>query len=161
MKKKTDSNKAVKGKFPVNTKIGRPQEYDRKAEAVALLEFADQSQCLVLEDFAPSRGYSNQRLYAWASQDTEFREALDMAKEKIGARREKLTLHKELSHPTYALTQPLYNQQLKKLIKETQESQQILLVQPEGYVSRGSNNLPTTPQIQTTRIPDECLESDS
>jgi len=106
---------APKGnKFAKGNEGGRPPKFDLKEEAKALKEWADKPDSLVLRLFACVRNYSGQqKIHEYAQMSNEFRDALDYARVKIGARREEYIV-KGKGHPAaFQRYAALYDPDLK------------------------------------------------
>lgn len=93
---------------------GRPPKWDPSVEAKALVEYAKSDNAIVLRKFAGMRGYSDDRFDDWCEQNVEFREAYELARTLIGARREELVqinAHNKSPFERYAT---MYDRKLKQ-----------------------------------------------
>ena len=93
---------------------GRPGGVDLSEEARLLIEWADTDDAIVLREWAAIRRYAAQeKLTAYCQQSEEFRTAYNIARLKIGARREKmLALGKGHAAP-FMRYASLYDKELK------------------------------------------------
>lgn len=93
---------------------GRPCAFDLKEEARRLMDWADTDDALVLREWAAIRRYSAQeKLQAYCEQSEEFRSAYNMARIKIGARREKMLAQGKGNPAPFQRYASLYDKELK------------------------------------------------
>lgn len=100
-------NKAALG----NPNSGRPKEYDPEVEAAALIEWAKKPDALCLRAFAPHRGYSSESMYKWEASSPVFLQAMDIARDLIGVRREEMLILAGNSKP-YERYATMYDKRL-------------------------------------------------
>jgi hypothetical protein len=90
-----EGNKAAVG----SQNNGRPRKYDPEVEAEALLEWSKTADATVLRSFAPERGYPPSLMDGWIISCPVFSGAYQVAKARVGARREKILIDAGSSKP--------------------------------------------------------------
>ena len=101
---------------------GRPCAFDLAEEARLLMDWADTEDALVLREWAAIRRYSSQeKLQAYCAQSEDFRSAYNMARIKIGARREKMLAKGIGNSAPFQRYASLYDKELKAHEKEIKE----------------------------------------
>jgi len=91
--------------------IGPAKLWDIEAQAIKLLEWAKTDEATVLNYHAPMEGYSVATMYRWAEENVVFREAMEIAIDLIGARRELLLIKAGNARPFDRMAD-FYNQKL-------------------------------------------------
>lgn len=91
---------------------GRPEEYDKKAIAQALLEWAKKPDSLNLNKFCCTHEplLNPNYIMRWAKENEEFCRAYETAKAFLGARREEKLSIGELHTKAYDLNATVYDQ---------------------------------------------------
>lgn len=113
------------------TNSGRPCRFDLEEEARLLIEWANESDSLVLRKFSAIRGYSGpDKMFEYCKQSDEFRNAYNMAKVLIGARREEW-LMKGKGHPApFNRYAALYDKELQDHEKELKANEKNVATGP-------------------------------
>lgn len=96
---------------------GKPKQFDIEAEAKDLIEWSKKPEALVLRKHGPLRGYHSATMNRWAEENQVYREAYNMAKDLIGARREELLIINQSSAPFQRYAK-WYDQSLEKHERE-------------------------------------------
>ena len=117
---------------------GRPRKYDLVEEALAFREWADRATSIVLRAFVVERGYCHQlKLGEYGKMCTEFQEAYDYARLRIGIRREEKALEGKGSPCAFNRYAAMYDPELKsheaELKKIEQDNMQYYIVPKKPY----------------------------
>lgn len=91
------------------SKMGRPREWDRDQVLLDLLEWAQKTDSLNLNQFCGSKMLPPQKLSEWAAKDDNFRESYWLAKSLLGARREAWLSSDKLHQKAYHLSHHTYD----------------------------------------------------
>lgn len=103
---------APKGnQYAVGNEGGRPKEYDRKAIASALIEWAKRDDSINLNKFCAYHDpiISPHAMLRWCREDNEFRTAYEQAKTFLGFRREEKLNNGELHTKAFDLNATVYD----------------------------------------------------
>lgn len=93
---------------------GRLREHDRNQIALDLIEWAQKDDSLNLNAFCALKMLPPSKISQWAKEDDFFRQAYEMAKAHVGARREECLRTGRLHVKAYDLNAPVYDYFLKE-----------------------------------------------
>lgn len=91
--------------------------------ALELLEWSDESDSIVIHDFYLEKNIPPSTFAEWVKKHPALRYALDIARLKIGSKRETLAAH-FLIHPVVTKNQTFYDPELSEHIKSLKEEEQ-------------------------------------
>lgn len=89
--------------------IGRPSQYDLKAIAKDLVEWAQNPDSLKFTMFAAPRHINLQRFAEWAKKDDDFAEALSLAKQYLDINRFKAAAQEIMPETWYSKNERIYD----------------------------------------------------
>ena len=114
---------------------GRPREHDRKKIAAELLEWSTNPTAFNLIQFSRPRMLCVTKLADWAEEDTEFREALKLAKQSIAMNRFEATLEGAMSQAEYSKSEGNYDPLYRKFSREERQFELEMKKQELKYAS--------------------------
>ena len=89
--------------------IGRPSQYDLKAIAKDLVEWAQQPDSLKFTMFAAPRHINLQRFPEWAAKDDDFADAYALAKQYLDVNRFKAAAQEVMPEQWYSKNERIYD----------------------------------------------------
>lgn len=89
--------------------IGRPSQYDLKAIAKELVEWAQHPSSIKFTMFAAPRHINLQRFPEWAKKDEDFAEAYTLAKQYLDINRLNITMQQVLPETWYSKNERIYD----------------------------------------------------
>jgi len=94
--------------------FGRPRKYDLEEEARLLIEWSENEDSLVLREWAAIRRYATpEKMHEYAAMSNDYREAFNIARLNIGARREKMLMQGKGHSAPFMRYAALYDKELK------------------------------------------------
>ncbi len=102
---------------------GRPREYDRVLIAQQMMEWVAKDDSINLCGFCADYWIPYSRMWAWAQEDKEFRDILEMIRLKIAQRREQWVSEKRLHQTAYGLNARVYDRPMHQYYREDSKYQ--------------------------------------
>lgn len=103
---------------PEEKPFGRPREYDRVQVAKDLIEWAQKDDSFNLNGFSAEYMITPSKVSDWSREDPNFREAFELAKAYLGARRERGLAEGKVHVKAYDLNASVYDGYLKQERRE-------------------------------------------
>jgi hypothetical protein len=140
--------------------IGRPSQYDLKAIARDLVEWAQQPDSLKFTMFAAPRHINLQRFPEWAAKDEEFADAYALAKQYLDVNRFRAASSEIMPEQWYSKNERIYDPVHEHHYRQEKKFESDLRKEEEGtkqstYNITVSRDLSAGIELSTTPIPKE------
>jgi hypothetical protein len=116
------------------TSCGRPREHDREQIGKDLIEWSKREDSINLNAFCFENMITPEKLCLWAKDDDVFRQAFQLAKSCLGAKRERLLNTGKLHNRAYEANKSVYDYFIKKDKMEEMEYEAKLKTQSDVAV---------------------------
>lgn len=138
--------------------IGRPSQYDLKAIAKELVEWAQHSDSLKFTMFAAPRHINLQRFPEWAAKDEDFAEAYALAKQYLDTNRFKAAAQEVMPEQWYSKNERIYDPVHDHHYRQEKKFEFDLKKEEEGtkqstYHIKVSHDLAAGADLSTTTLP--------